>query len=504
MDELIQRRVQRLNKLMDKGINPFSETNFEKTKYSSEIKKHFSTLAKGDETDKTEKVSGRIMSIRIHGGVAFVDLLDAKGKIQLLFRKDSHGEPFEFLQEYLDEGDFIGVSGLILKTKRGEISVKVSELKILSKSLRPLPSEWYGLKDIEKRYRQRYVDLVMNEEVRNNFKKISEFVNGMREYMLSREFVEVNTPILQPIYGGAFAQPFKTHHNFLKQDMFLRIAPELYLKRLIVGGMEKVFEFATCFRNESVDSRHNPEFVQMELYQAFTDYRGMMTLAENVISYAVKKAIGTTKINYQENEIEFAPPWRKITMSDSLKKVGIDLSKMSDEQILSLAKKEGIKAHRVGEAIEELFSLKVEKTLIQPTFITEFPSDISPLAKKVKDNPKWAQRFEIYIAGSECGNAFSELNNPLEQYSRFKEEEDLRKKLKIKGLEIMPMDKDYIRSLEYGLPPTGGMGIGISRITTILFNKPSIKEVILFPTVSGTEEIKNVAEMDGKLAKRFD
>ncbi len=339
MDELIQRRVQRLNKLMDKGINPFNETNFEKTKYSSEIKKQFSKLTNGEITDKFEKVSGRIMSIRIHGGVAFVDLLDAKGKLQLLFRKDSEGESFEFLQEYLDEGDFIGVGGVILKTKRGEISLKVSELKILSKSLRPLPSEWYGLKDVEKRYRQRYVDLVMNEEVRNNFKKISAFVNGMREYMLSQGFTEVNTPILQPIYGGAFAKPFKTHHNFLKQDMFLRIAPELYLKRLIVGGMEKVFEFATCFRNESVDSRHNPEFVQMEFYQAFTDYKGMMKLSEKVISYAVKKAMGTTKIKYQEKEIEFAPPWRRITMGDSLKEKGIDIDNMTDEQILSLAKK---------------------------------------------------------------------------------------------------------------------------------------------------------------------
>lgn len=500
MDTLVKRKIQRLKKLIEQEKNPFEEVKFSRTSFSTDIKIKFSELEPGQETDQQEKVAGRLKAIRIHGGVAFGDLVDYKGSIQLVFRKDTSPETFKYVEDYLDEGDIVGVSGKIIRTKRGEVSVQVSALNLLSKSLRPLPHEWYGLKDVETRYRQRYLDMLMNKEVREGFVKIHLFVNGMREYLVNEEWIEVNTPILQPIYGGAYAKPFKTHHEFLKQDMFLRVAPELYLKKLIVGGFEKVFEFATCFRNESVDSRHNPEFIQVEGYQAFADYEVMMDLMENMISYGIEKAMGTTKIKFQGNEIDFKPPWKRVTIEFALKSAGVDINAMSEKEIIKEAKALGGKVPRLGDAIEALFEKKVQASLIQPTFVTHFPADISPLAKKFPDNPRMAQRFEIYFGGSEVGNAYSELNNPLEQYARFKEEEKFRKKSK----EHMPMDKDYIRALEYGLPPTGGFGVGIGRVASVMLDRPSIKEVLLFPAVAGIDKFKTVAEMFPDMLKYFE
>ena len=499
MDTLVKRRIQRLKKLIETEGNPFQETRYERTSFSTDIKLKFSELEPGQETDQHEKVAGRIRSIRFHGGVAFADLSDYRGTVQLAFRKDAAPDAFRFVEDYLDEGDIVGVGGKVIRTKRGEVSVQVSQLVLLSKALRPLPHEWYGLKDVETRYRQRYLDLLMNKEVREGFAKIHLLVNGMREHLISEEFVEVNTPALQPIYGGAFAKPFKTYHNFLKQDMFLRIAPELYLKKLIVGGFERVFEVATCFRNESVDSRHNPEFIQIEAYQAFADYEDMMELIENMVAAGVKKAAGTTKVEYQGREIDFKPPWKRVTIEYSLKSAGIDMEAMSEKEIIAAAKELGAKAPRLGDAIEELFSDKVQPSMIQPTFVTHFPADISPLAKKFPDNPLMAQRFEAYAGGVEIGNAYSELNNPIEQFMRFREEEKLRRKAD----EHMPMDKDYVRALEYGLPPTGGLGIGIGRVSSILLDRPSLKEVILFPTVAGIDKLKTVAEMFPKMQEFF-
>ncbi|TRO62037.1 lysine--tRNA ligase [Candidatus Bathyarchaeota archaeon] len=491
MNELIRSRVRRLKKLLDLGINPFEEVRFERNSTTAKIIRNFSKLKPGEETKSSRTIAGRIMSIRIHGGVSFVKLADHKGTIQLMFRKDFSPESFKFLGEYLDEGDIVGITGDVVRTKRGELSILVSKVKLLSKAFRPLPSEWYGLKNVETRYRQRYLDFVMNSQVREDVARISRMINGMREYMVAQEFIEVNTPVLQPIYGGAFAKPFKTHHNFLKQDMFLRVAPELYLKKLIVGGFDRVFEIGPCFRNESVDSRHNPEFIQLEAYQAFASYEDMMKLVESVVSAGVEAATGSTTTVYQGKKVDFKTPWKRITMEDSLKAAGIDLYGMSDKELLREAKKLDIEALRVGDAIEGIFSEKIEHTLIQPVFVTHFPSDISPLAKKFPGTPRMAQRFEAYAGGIEIANAYSELNNPIEQYERFREEVALRKK---RVEEYMPMDKDYVRALEYGMPPTGGLGIGIARLASLVVDKSSIKEVIPFPTVAGTADVKNIAE----------
>lgn len=501
MEELVKRRVDRLKKLLESHKNPFSEVTFSRSNNFSEIIEKFSKLKEGESSGKKASLAGRLTSIRIHGGVAFANIQDENASLQLMFRKDKSGEAFTFLSDFLDEGDIVGVKGEVIKTRKGQLSLLVSELTLLSKSLRPLPSEWYGLKNTETRYRQRYLDLIMNPDVRANFAKISHMINGMRSHLVKSGFLEVFTPILQPIYGGAFAKPFKTHHNFLKQEMYLRIAPELYLKKLIVGGYDKVFEVASCFRNESVDSTHNPEFIQIEAYQAYANYEDMMRLVENMVSAGVKAALGTTKIEFQGKKIDLAPPWERKTIESAIKEHGLDISKLSDKDILKKAKEMEINAPRVGDAIEGIFEELVQPNIVAPTFITDFPSDISPLAKKFPNNPKMAQRFEAYIAGMEVSNAFSELNNPVEQYNRFKADEELRKR--VRDAEYMPMDKDYIRALEYGMPPTGGLGVGLARIASIMLDKPSIKEVILFPFVGGIEKIKTVAEMDKDLKEYF-
>ncbi len=504
MEEVVKRRVERLKKLLEAGYNPYAITKFEKTASSEEIREKFSKLEPGEVTDISHAVAGRLISIRIHGGIAFADLQDETGKIQLIFRKDVSKEAFRFLEKFLDEGDIVGVKGKVGKSKRGEISLIVEEVKLLAKALRPIPHTWYGLKDPDLRYRQRYVELFLNPEVRERFRKISKAINAMRNYLLSKGFVEVTTPILQPVYGGALARPFKTFHNFLKQEMYLRIAPELYLKRLLVGGFEKVFEIGPCFRNEDIDAKHNPEFLQLEAYVAYADFEDMMRLVEELVSTAFKEALGTTKVVYQGREIDVKPPWRRLSMVEAIKKeAGIDLEKIGEDELFEIAKTEGIEEVRKGKIIEELFSKYVEPKLIQPTFITHFPADISPLAKRFPDKPNFAQRFEAYIAGMEVANAYSEQNNPVEQYLAFKQEEELRKKVR-KELEYMPMDKDFVRALEYGMPPAGGLGIGLARIFSVMLNQPSIKEVILFPALSSKEEIKLVVELFPELIDLFE
>lgn len=492
LKELVAERIRKLRRLLEAGIDPYGEKRCIPTAYSVEIKKSYEHLQPGEETNDSVRVVGRIMSIREHGKIAFADLLDPKGRIQLVFRKDVT-ERFDLLK-LLDRGDFVGAEGVVIRTRRGEISVLVKRIHILSKALRPLPDTWYGLKDVERRYRERYVDLILNPEVRETFVKIHKILREMRAFLDERGFVEVQTPILQPVYGGAFARPFKTHHYALDQTMYLRIAPELYLKRLLVGGFEKVYEFAVCFRNEDIDALHNPEFLQMELYWAYADFTDIMELTEALISHVVERVFGTSKLEFQGREINFSRPWRRIRLVDAIKEYGgPDVESMTEGELREHARELGIEEERIGAVIEKLFDHYARPHLIDPTFVTHFPADITPLAKRADD--KYAERFELYIAGFEVANAYTELNNPIEQYKRFKEEEELRRKAKKEGLEFMPMDRDYIRALEYGMPPAGGLGIGIGRLAMVLLNKPTLKEVILFPALSKEEKIDLVVEM---------
>ncbi len=490
--ELAAERVRKLRELLNRGIDPFAEKRFMPTHRSREIKESFSHLKPGEETNVSVRIAGRIMSIREHGKIAFLDLQDAEGSIQVVLRKDAT-ENFDLLR-FLDRGDFLGVEGVVIRTKRGEVSVLARRFRILAKALRPLPDTWYGLKDVERRYRERYVDLVLNPDVRETFVKIHRILREMRSYLDARGFVEVQTPILQPVYGGAFARPFKTHHYALDQTMYLRIAPELYLKRLIVGGFEKVYEFAVCFRNEDIDALHNPEFLQMELYWAYADFNDVMELTEGLIAHVAEKVLGTHEIEYQGKGIDLSPPWRRMRLVDAIKEYGgPDVEKMDQEELKEVAKNLGIEEERPGAIIEKLFDHYAKPHLQNPTFITHFPADITPLAKRADE--RYAERFELYIAGFEIANAYTELNNPIEQYKRFREEEELRKRVKKEGFEFMPMDRDYIRALEYGMPPTGGLGIGIGRLSMVLLNKPTLKEVILFPALSKEERIDLVVEM---------
>jgi len=489
----VEDRIRKLKELIDKGIDPFSEKKFEINTNSKELREKFEdTLQPGEERDERFSIAGRILSIREHGKIKFLDLYDEFGRIQIVLRKDRTNN-FE-LHEFLDRGDILGIKGRVMKTKKGELSLLAEEFKILAKAIRPLPDIWFGLKDVEQRYRQRYVDLILNQEVKEIFKTSHRILKFIREYLDNRGYIEVFTPILQPIYGGAFAKPFKTYHNFLKEWRYLRIAPELYLKRLLVGGYTRVYEVAPCFRNESVDSNHNPEFIQLELYQAYSDFNDMMELVEDMLTSLVKNLFGSLRIKYLNSEIDFSKPWKRIKMVEAINsEANINLETMSEEELKNFAKKLGIIEERKGEIIEKLFDHFVKSKLINPTFITHFPCDITPLAKKADKN--YAERFELYIGGLEVANAYTELNNPIEQYKRFAEEEKLRKELGNKELEYMPMDKDFVRALEYGMPPAGGLGIGLGRLAMILTNKRTLKEVLLFPTMSSKEEIKLVEEI---------
>ena len=493
LNELIALRVEKLNALVEMGQDPFEVTEYRRTHHTKDILDNFEEL-----DGKTVKIAGRMMSRRGQGKVTFADIRDLEGKIQGFFRFDDLGEEaYNILKNYVDVGDILGVEGYVFKTKMGEISIHVEKFVILSKALRPLPDKWHGLKDVEIRYRQRYVDLITSEEVKRDFVTRSKVIQAIRTMLVGREFLEVETPMMHSIPGGAAARPFITHHNALDMTLYLRIAPELYLKRLIVGGMEKVYEINRSFRNEGIDTRHNPEFTMLEVYEAYANYEDMMRLSEDIFAAALMATHGTLKIEYQGQEIDFTAPWKRISMTDALKEFGnVDTDKLNDlASAIELCKSLNVhvpKNATLSTLLNNLFEEFVEPNIVQPTFITDHPTAISPLAKRHKNNKEITERFEIFVAGRELGNAFSELNDPIDQKGRF--EEQMAAKAAGDD-EAHEMDNDYIRALEYGMPPTGGLGIGIDRLVMLLIDTPSIRDVILFPQLK--KERGDEQEMDG-------
>lgn len=477
LNELLQVRRNKLEELKAKGIQPFGQ-KFVRTHLAKEILKDFDSFE-----SKQVTIAGRVMAKRDMGKAGFLHLQDFSERIQGYARKDMLGEDQYELYDKLDIGDIIGITGTVFKTKKGEISIKITELTMLSKSLKPLPEKWHGLKDIELRYRQRYVDLTVNPEVRNVFVTRSKIINAIRQFLAQRDFLEVETPMMHPIPGGASARPFITHHNALDMELYLRIAPELYLKRLLVGGFEKIFELNRTFRNEGISTKHNPEFTMIELYQAYADYEDMMELTETMISEVAQEVLGTTEIEYQGEKINLAPPWTRIPMLKAIKNVtSIDFTTInSDAEARLEAKKLGLDIDAQatkGTVINEVFEEFVEPKLIQPTFIIDYPIEISPLAKRKVENDQYTDRFEAFIYGREMANAFSELNDPIDQKERFLKQVEKRA---AGDDEAHMMDEDYINALEYGMPPAGGLGIGIDRLIMLLTNSASIRDVLLFP-----------------------
>ncbi len=487
INQIRQTRIQKLTDLADKGVNPYPYS-FDKTISAKALQEKYAQLEAGEETTDVYSVAGRVMAIRNTG--MFIDLQDDSGKIQIFSHKENVSEEQMKVLKLIDIGDIVGFTGTVRRTPRGELSIKTTDLKLLSKTLLPLPEKHHGLTDVEIRYRQRYVDLIMNEEVRETFRKRSLIIQKIREYLTSRGFLEVETPMLHPQAGGANARPFITHHNTLDMDMYLRIAPELYLKRLMVGGLsEKIFEINRSFRNEGIDTRHNPEFTMMELYQAYVDYNEMMKLTENLISTVCQEVNGTMKIKYGEHEIDLTPPWDRKTMIGAIKeKTGIDFADcFTVEDAKEKAKSLGInpdECENWGQVLDLIFEEKVEPGLIQPVHIIDYPRDISPLAKVHRDNDRLTERFETRVNGWEIANAFSELTDPIDQRMRF----EAQALAKANGdEEAMTIDEDFITALEYGMPPAGGLGIGIDRIVMLLTNSPSIRDVIAFPTLKKKE-----------------
>lgn len=482
MNHLMQIRREKLSELQAQGKDPYEITKFNRTHTAGQIKANYEEFAEKDVT-----VAGRIIAKRIMGKASFCTIQDSDEKIQSYVSINDLGE--ESYKEFKtwDIGDIIGITGFVFKTRTEEISVHAKEVTLLSKSLRPLPEKFHGLKDPDLRYRQRYTDLIVNPEVKQSFVLRSKIISNVRKILEEKGFLEVETPILNTISGGATARPFITHHNSLNIDMYLRIALELNLKRLIVGGFDKVYEIGRVFRNEGMDIRHNPEFTMLELYASYQDYNDMMDITEELFSRTAKEVLGTTKITYQGQEIDLTPGWKRITMIDSIKEVsGIDFNQInSDEEAVALAKEKGIQIpdktkQTRGDVISLFFDEYVEKTLIQPTFIYDYPVEISPLAKKKKEDGRLTERFEVFIGGREYGNAFSELNDPIDQYERFKKQVEARD---AGDEEAGMMDEDYIQALEIGLPPTGGLGIGIDRMIMLLTDSASIRDALLFPTM---------------------
>ena len=486
LSEILQVRRDKLKALQDAGRDPFTQTRFARSAYSADIKNDFEAY-----DGKTLQAAGRIMSKRGMGKAIFCDIQDDRGQIQLYVRKDAVSEQeFADFRKY-DIGDIIGVSGYAFKTKTGEISIHVQQVTLLSKSLRPLPEKFHGMTNTELRYRQRYVDLIMNPESKRNFQIRSQFVAYLRRYLDGLGFMEVETPVLSPIAGGATARPFITHHNTLDIDMYMRIATELHLKRLIVGGIERVYEVGRIFRNEGMDTKHNPEFTTCELYQAYTNLDGMMDILEGILSGAAKEILGTYQLQWLGHDVDLTPSWRRVTMADAVKDVtGADfMAILGDaDAAVALAKSVGVDmenvAHTWGNALYETFDQKVESTLIQPTFITMYPVEVSPLAKRSPEQPALTERYEMFICGCEMGNAFSELNDPIDQYQRFKAQAEKRAH---GDEEANMMDEDFVMALEYGMPPTGGLGFGIDRCAMLLCGASSIRDVILFPTMKTLE-----------------
>ncbi|WP_031517142.1 lysine--tRNA ligase [Desulfofalx alkaliphila] len=477
LNELMQVRREKLNEMYNDNIKPYGG-KFDRTHLAAEIVDNFETYE-----GQTVVLAGRIMAKRGHGKASFANLQDGSGTIQIYGRLDDLGEKSYRWFEKLDIGDLIGATGKVFKTRRGEVTVSLTSYTILSKSLRPLPEKWHGLKDVDLRYRQRYVDLTVNPDVRQTFITRSRIIKEIRNYLDKQGFLEVETPMMQPIAGGAAARPFITHHNALDMQLYLRIAPELYLKRLLVGGFEKVYEINRNFRNEGISTKHNPEFTMLELYQAYADYEDMMELTENLISTVAHKVLGTTLITYEDQEINLAAPWQRIPMLEAVKMhSGVDFGQIkTDEEARAKAKALGIEVEADeswGSVLNKVFEEKVEPQLIQPTFILDYPVEISPLAKRKDDQPELTYRFELFIYGRELANAFSELNDPLDQRERFQNQ---LKKRAAGDDEAHMMDDDYIQALEYGMPPAGGLGIGIDRLIMLLTDSPSIRDVILFP-----------------------
>ena len=493
LGELLRIRREKLKALQDEGRDPFQITKFDVTHHTQDIKDNFDAME-----GSAVSVAGRLMSKRGMGKVSFCDLQDKTGRIQIYARKDEMDEvTYDRFKKY-DIGDIVGVKGEVFRTQRGEMSVRAREITLLSKSLRPLPEKFHGLTDKEIRYRQRYVDLIMNPESKRNFEIRSRFVAYLRRYLDDLGFMEVETPVLSPIAGGANARPFITHHNAQDIDMYMRIATELHLKRLIVGGMERVYEVGRIFRNEGMDTKHNPEFTMLEFYQAYSNYEDVMDLLEGILSGAAKEILGTYHVQWLGHEIDLTPSWQRVTMADAVKNVtGADfMACVGDaDKGVELAKSVGVDmdgvAHTWGNALYETFDQKVEETLIQPTFITMYPVEVSPLAKRSPEQPALTERYEMFICGCEMGNAFSELNDPIDQYERFKAQAEKRAN---GDEEADMMDEDFVMALEYGMPPTGGLGFGIDRCSMMLCGTDSIRDVILFPTMKPLDSDKKASK----------
>ncbi len=482
--ELLRIRREKLQKMQDSGRDPYLITTFDVKQKAQEIVEHFEEKYEG----KQVSVAGRIMSRRGMGKVSFMDLRDGSGRIQIYAKIDVMGEEeYKAMQASLDIGDIVGVTGEAFRTQRGEISVKAGSVTILSKALLPLPEKYHGLTNTDARYRQRYLDLIMNPEVKENFVIRSRFIKFMRNYLDERGYIEVETPMLNTISGGAAARPFITHHNTLDLNMYMRIALELPLKRLIVGGMERVYEIGRCFRNEGMDTKHNPEYTSIELYEAYTDFHGMMDIAEGIVSGAAKEILGTYEVEWLGEKIDLTPGWKRMTMIEAVREyVGIDFDKISDDaEAVAAAKAKGVELAETadktwGNALFACFDQKVEEHLVQPTFITMYPVEVSPLTKRSPDDPRLTERFEFFICRCEMGNAYSELNDPIDQRQRFEKQAELRDR---GDDEAEMLDEDFLCAMEYGMPPTGGMGIGVDRVVMMLTNSDSIRDVLLFPTM---------------------
>ncbi|EJA1905623.1 lysine--tRNA ligase [Staphylococcus pseudintermedius] len=486
LNDQMQVRRQKLQELRDLGIDPFGE-KFERTGTAETLKAQWDQYAKEElaekETESHTVIAGRIMTKRGKGKAGFAHVQDLSGQIQIYVRKDQVGDAQFGIWNTADLGDIVGVEGIMFKTNTGELSVKAKSFKLLSKALRPLPDKHHGLQDIEQRYRQRYLDLITNEESTQTFINRSRILQEMRNYLNEKGFLEVETPMMHQIAGGAAAKPFVTHHNALDATLYMRIAIELHLKRLIVGGLEKVYEIGRVFRNEGVSTRHNPEFTMIELYEAYADYKDIMSLTEELVAHIARRVLGTTSVQYGDETINLEPQWRRLHMVDAVKEAtGVDFYEVkSDKEAHELAKAHGIEVDdnmKYGHILNEFFEQKVEETLIQPTFIYGHPIEISPLAKKNPEDPRFTDRFELFIVGREHANAFTELNDPIDQRQRF--EAQLVEKEQGND-EAHEMDGDFIEALEYGMPPTGGLGIGIDRLVMLLTNSPSIRDVLLFP-----------------------
>lgn len=483
LNELMKVRRDKLQELVDQGLEPYGE-KFERTHYTVDIINNFETM-EGQQV----AIAGRIMAKRVMGKASFANLQDSVGNMQVYARLDDLGPEDYARFEKMDIGDIIGCSGKVFKTRKGEVTVHIDNYKILSKSLRPLPEKWHGLKDVDLRYRQRYVDLIVNPEVKDTFIKRSMIVRSMRKYLDQKGFLEVETPMLHPIAGGASARPFITYHNTLDMKLYMRIAPELYLKRLLVGGFDKVYEINRCFRNEGISTRHNPEFTTLELYQAYGDFKDMMDLTEDLICEIAQEVVGKTTIEYEGVEIHMEKPWRRVPMLEIVKEhSGLDFTKLKDaEEAYTAAKELGLpveKGASWGDILNTVFEEMVEDKLIQPTFVIDYPVVISPLAKRQTEDPELTYRFELFIYGREMANAFSELNDPIDQKGRFLAQVEKRN---AGDEEAQMYDEDYIQALEHGMPPAGGLGIGIDRLVMLLTNSSSIRDVLLFPTMRPRE-----------------